>query len=134
MEKLFLNNAVISKGYGDDAAIRFGEKGGAFFTVGIPKFDKNAEGNTRWVNLNVKAFGDVGERVKTLKLNAGSRIAIEGDFDIDSFEKKDGTKGSVPVVIARTIEYAASKPADKTEKATETKETAGEDYPDDLPF
>ena len=85
MMKIFISDAVVSRGYDGAPAIRLfnSENGGEFavFQVGIRKYDSRAENNHRWVNLKVKAFGDLCERIKKMSLKEGSFISLCGDYD-----------------------------------------------------
>ena len=80
MMKIFISDAVVSRGYDGAPAIRLfnSENGGEFavFQVGIRKYDSRAENNHRWVNLKVKAFGDLCERIKKMSLKEGSFISL----------------------------------------------------------
>ena len=59
MMKIFISDAIVSKGYDGAPAIRFfnSENGGEFavFQIGKRKYDSREENNHRWVNLKVKA-------------------------------------------------------------------------------
>ena len=83
MMKIFISDAVVSRGYDGAPAIRLfnSENGGEFavFQVGIRKYDSRAENNHRWVNLKVKAFGDLCERIKKMSLKEGSFLSLCGD-------------------------------------------------------
>ena len=44
-------------------SLKFSEDGNVVrFRIGERVYDKNAENNTRWVNINIKAFGNVALR------------------------------------------------------------------------
>lgn len=110
MNVFTLTNCVVSKGYEDNPAIRFNnnENGSsAFFRVGEKVYDKRAPDNHRWNNWNVKAFGNVVERIQKMKLDAGSYITITGRMDMDTWDD-NGTKKSSPVVILTDVEYSYS--------------------------
>ena len=87
MMKIFISDAVVSRGYDGAPAIRLfnSENGGEFavFQVGIRKYDSRAENNHRWVNLKVKAFGDLCERIKKMSLKEGSFQDGEDPSDWD---------------------------------------------------
>lgn len=93
MMKIFISDAVVSRGYDGAPAIRLfnSENGGEFavFQVGIRKYDSRAENNHRWVNLKVKAFGDLCERIKKMSLKEGSFISLCGDYDEERWTDKD---------------------------------------------
>lgn len=65
MFKVIATDVVISKGYDGAPALKFSENGESVrFRIGKKVYDTRAENNTRWVNLSVKAFGPVCERIK----------------------------------------------------------------------
>ena len=60
MLQFIATNAVISRGFDNKAALKFSDDGNIVrFRIGERVYDKNAENNTRWINLNVKAFGNL---------------------------------------------------------------------------
>lgn len=64
MLKVFGTQVVISRGYDGAAAIKFSEKGDAVrFRIGKKVYDPSATDNTRWINLAVKGFGPICERI-----------------------------------------------------------------------
>lgn len=77
MLKVFATQVVISRGYDGAAAIKFSEKGDAVrFRIGKKVYDPNAENNARWVNLAVKGFGPICERIKKMQLKDGSFVNL----------------------------------------------------------
>lgn len=108
MNKIIITGAVISRGYGTQPAIRFYEEGSwARFKIGQRIYDKRAENNTRWLNLNVKAFGALAERISKMGLKEGSCINLIGRLDEASWED-NGEKKHQFVVLLDEIEYASS--------------------------
>ena len=131
---------VVSKGFDGAEAVKFNESGSlASFRCGFSRYDKRAEGNKRWENVQCKAFGEVAQRVKGMKLSAKARINISGTFDFDSWEK-DGKTQKAPVFIVEDIEYANSLPKGEKNDAAPAAAAApaGDTYEvvddDDLPF
>ena len=115
MLKLIITEAVVSKGYNDDPAVRYfssnSENAGqvANFRIGKRVYDSKAEKNHRWLNFTVKAFGDMCERVKRMKLNDGSYINIIARYDEETWETKDTHETRTGVVLyLDEIEYASS--------------------------
>lgn len=110
MLKLVATQAVVSKGYNGAPALTFSEEGNFVrFRIGRKKYDPRAENNTRWVNLSVKAFDSMCERVKKMKLKEGSYVSLVGEFDMDSWQDSNtGENKSGPVIILEDIEYAFS--------------------------
>ena len=77
------------------------------FQVGIRKYDSRAENNHRWVNLKVKAFGDLCERIKKMSLKEGSFISLCGDYDEERWTDKDTGEGrSAPVIVLDDIKFS----------------------------
>ena len=108
MFKVIATDVVISKGYDGAPALKFSENGESVrFRIGKKVYDTRAENNTRWVNLSVKAFGPVCERIKKMQLKESSFINILGRLDEDVWE--DSTtheKRSAMVVILDEINVA----------------------------
>jgi len=106
MMKVFVTGAVISKGFDGAPALRFHENGGLVqFKIGKSVYDKNAENKKRYINIVVKAFGAVSERIEKMKLKEGSYINIIGRLDEDVWED-DGNKKSRFVIIVDEIEFS----------------------------
>ena len=105
MLKLIITEAVVSKGYNDDPAVRYfssnSENTGqvANFRIGKRVYDSKAENNHRWLNFTVKAFGDMCERVKRMKLKEGSYINIIARYDEETWETKDTHETRTGVVL-----------------------------------
>ncbi|BDF58750.1 hypothetical protein CE91St36_15670 [Christensenellaceae bacterium] len=121
MLKVFATDVVISKGYDGAPALKFSEKGDSVrFRIGKKVYDTRANNNYRWVNLAVKAFGTVCERIKKMQLKESSYVNIVGRLDEDVWE--DPTtheKRSAMVVILDEIEYCFSG-GNKQKEAGET--------------
>ena len=104
MMKMFISDAIVSRGYDGAPAIRFfssENSGGEFavFQIGKRKYDSRAENNHRWVNLKVKAFGDACERIKKMKLKEGSSINLVADYDEECWkDKESGEERSSPAL------------------------------------
>lgn len=109
MLKFIATDVVVSKGYDDKPALRYSEDGSSVrFRIGKRVYDKREEENHRWLNINVKAFGDLCERIKKMKLDAGSFIHLEGRYDEDVWDDENGKTMRMPVVILTDIEYSYS--------------------------
>ena len=112
MLKMIVTSAVVSKGYNENPAIRFfeGEKGQKIY-------DSRAENNHRWINLTVKGFGEICERIKKMKLKEGSYINLIARYDEDSWEDREtGATRTAPVLILDEIEYSSSGGGQKNGK------------------
>lgn len=110
MFKVIATDVVVSKGFDGAPALKFSENGESVrFRIGKKVYDTRAENNSRWVNLSVKAFGAVCERIKKMQLKESSFVNILGRLDEDVWE--DATtheKRSMMVVILDEIEYCSS--------------------------
>ena len=140
MLKLFAMEVIVSKGYDNAPALRFSEKGDSVrFRIGARVYDTRAEGNTRWVNLSVKAFGTVCDRVKRMQLKEGSRINLVGRFDEDVWEDtKTHEKKSASVIILDELEYCYTgtgekKPGDGQRAAAGTQASPSPSVAGDMP-
>lgn len=104
MMKMFISDAIVSRGYDGAPAIRFfnSENGNgefAVFQIGKRKYDSRADNNHRWINLKVKAFGDACERIKKMKLKEGSSVNLVGDYDEESWkDRESGEERSSPAL------------------------------------
>lgn len=134
MFKVFGTNAVVSKGYENNPALKFVGKDDSCvqFRVGEKVYDTSAENNTRWVNHSVKAFGDVCERIKKMQLKEGSLINFTGTLTEEVWTEGEGdkkTKKSAQFIVLDSIEYTSGgskKPANDTQAqgSTQKKDTA----------
>ena len=117
MLKVFATQVVVSPGYEGAPALRFSEKGDAVrFRIGKKVYDPHAENECRWINLSVKAFGPVCERIKKMQLKDGSFINLTGRLDEDVWaDKTTGERKTSMVIILDDIEYASG--GGKKEKA-----------------
>ena len=87
MFKVIATEVVISKGFEGAPALRFSENGDSVrFRIGKKVYDTRAENNHRWVNLSVKAFGPLCERIKKMQLKEGSFVNLLGRLDEDVWE------------------------------------------------
>ena len=90
MFKTFATNVVVSKGYEGAAALSFSENGESVrFRIGQKIFDNRVEGNYRWQNISVKAFGAVCERIKKMKLKEVSFINLTARLDEEKWTEQE---------------------------------------------
>ena len=108
MFKTFATNVVVSKGYEGAAALKFSENGESVrFRIGQKVYDSRVEGNYLWLNISVKAFGSVCERIKKMKLKEGSFVNLTARLDEEKWTDQETKKEkSQHVLIAEDIEYA----------------------------
>lgn len=124
MLKAIATDVVISRGYDNAPAIRYTEteNGGtmARFRVGKRTYDPQTKENSRWINLSIKAFGPVCERMKKMALKEGSYVNLLGRLDEDAWtDQKTGEKKSMMVIVLDEIEYASGAPRSKDEQKSE---------------
>lgn len=121
MFKVIATDAVISKGYDGAPALKYSESGESVrFRIGKKVYDTRAKNNHRWVNLSVKAFGAVCDRIKKMQVKEGSFINILGRLDEDVWEDQTThEKKSAIVVILDEIEYCASGANRQQKESTE---------------
>ena len=110
MFKVIASEVVVSKGFDNKPAIKFSEKGDFVrFRIGTKVYDSRADKNHRWINVGVKAFGPLCERIRKMQLKEGSFVTLIGRYDEDIWEdEKTKEKRSVPVIILEDIEYCFS--------------------------
>ena len=110
MFKVIATDVVISKGYDGAPALKFTESGESVrFRIGKKVYDTRAENNARWMNISVKAFGPVCERIKKMQLKESSFINILGRLDEDIWEDSvTHEKKSAMVIILDDIEFCSS--------------------------
>lgn len=118
MLAVLITGAVISKGFQDEPAIKVSDSGKAvWFRVGKKVYDSQAEDNRRWININVKGFNYMAERIQKMQLKEGVYVNIRGRLDEDVWTDKEGNTRKNLVVIAEDIEYAGGKSKDDPEDA-----------------
>ncbi len=125
MMLLTITDAVISRGFNNAPAIHFFEGNtGAGFTIGQAVYDKKAENNTRWVNLNVIVPGEMLEQIRRMKLKEHSHINLTGSFDMrPSIDKSTGELRSWPTVRALKLEYATGAVKSEVEPSVKPADT-----------
>lgn len=108
MFKTFATNVVVSKGYEGAEALRFSENGESVrFRIGQKVYDSRVEGNYRWLNISVKAFGGICERIRKMKLKEGSFVNLTARLDEEKWTDQETKKErSQHVLIVEDIEYA----------------------------
>ena len=100
MFKVFATDVVVSKGYDNSSALKFSDDGTSVrFRIGKKVYDTRAENNTRWVNVSVKAFGVLCDRIKKMQLKEGSFIHIAGRLDEDNWVDTTTNEKKSQIVI-----------------------------------
>ena len=118
MLKFFATDVSVSKGYDGSPALRFSESDGVSrvrFRVGKRVYDSRCENNHRYINLRVKASGDLCERIRKMKLKEGSFINISGRYDEETIKDDEtGKEKTYPIII---LDEATSALDNDTEAA-----------------
>ena len=119
MLKTIITDAIVSPGYEGAPALKFSEKGDAArFRIGKKVYDPKEEDNHRWINLSVKAFGPLCQRLEKMKLKEGSFVNLSGRLDEDTWEdKRTGEKHSAMVIVLDEIEYSGGSRKKEPEAA-----------------
>lgn len=87
------------------------------------RFDKE---KTDWFNCTV--FGALAEKVASVYVKKGTKVAITGRIEFNDYEKEDGTKVKTHTVIVEELELLGGKSESEEPELKEVK-------PDDaLPF
>ncbi len=127
MFKVFATDAVISKGYDNTSALKFSDNGESVrFRIGKKVYDSRADNNTRWVNISVKAFGPLCERIKKMQLKEGSYVHLSGRLDEESWVDADNKNRSQSIIILEDIEYASGGGNKTAKDKQETAQDAGQ--------
>ena len=127
---LILENAVISRGYGDNPAIRFndGEKGSlARFSVGKKMYHPRADDKTKWANIQVKTDRpDLIEQIKRMQLKEGSWVNLKGEIRVEAWQDqttKEEKEGYVLYLASVSYSGSSSGKSKNSDSATEVSET-----------
>lgn len=87
--------------------------------------NQNGERETDFINIQV--WGKQAENLDKY-CGKGSKIAIEGELRIDTYEKSDGSKGYKTYVLVSNVEFLDTKKKEEEEKPTiEVNEEVKED-------
>lgn len=134
MLAVLITGALISKGYQEEPAIKVSDSGKAvWFRIGKKVYDSQAEDNRRWVNLNVKGFNYMVERVQKMQLREGVYVNIRGRLDEDVWTDKSGETRRSLYVIAEDIEYAGGKSKEDSEDTVQARQPEKAPLPTEAP-
>lgn len=89
------------------------------------RFDKE---KTDWFNCTV--FGALAEKVASVYVKKGTKVAITGRIEFNDYEKEDGTKVKNHTVIVEELELLGGKSESEEPELTPVKD----DKSDNLPF
>jgi single-strand DNA-binding protein len=121
-------NAIISKGYNGEDAIKFSRTDDkitlARFKCGVSVYDSKSDDNKRWINFTVKAFNNVAKRVESMKLHEGSHVNLSGRVEQESYTGQDGKTLKNFVFYAEDVEYASYTEKKEQSNAPRTQQPA----------
>lgn len=108
---LFIGTDVcVSKGFDGKPALRFYETDSGpkvRFRAGKRVYDSRCENNYRYINLRLKASGDVCERIRKMKIKEGSFINITGEYDEEVLtDDKTGETKTLPVINLLKVKFS----------------------------
>lgn len=109
--------------YGDPQA-RTSQAGKSFTTAKVKADGK--DGSSLWIS--VVAFGDLAERLLTMKAN--NAVALSGKLEVSAYTAKDGTPAAGLSVVCDELAALKAKPRPKPSPAS-APVAAG--FDDDLP-
>jgi len=120
MNKVMITSAIISKGYEGKLAFRYNEtRDCVHFKIGYTVYDKRAENNSRWININVTAFKPLVERIEKMGLKEGSYISVSGKLDENVWEDKStNSTNRAFVIILDEVEISSGSGSKKQSNVT----------------
>jgi len=142
-----INTITISGNVGKDAVLRVTPNGKHISSFSLPAksgFGDNEK--TSW--LNCKMFGAMAEKLSTAIVK-GAKVTVTGEFVIEEWDRKDGTKAQTPTILVRDIDlpprgtpgndsprqHAASQPQRQQQRASPSQSNEPPmDFDDDIPF
>jgi len=143
-----INTITISGNVGKDAVLRVTPNGKHISSFSLPAksgFGDNEK--TSW--LNCKMFGAMAEKLSTAIVK-GAKVTVTGEFVIEEWDRKDGTKAQTPTILVRDIdlpprgtpgndqprEQSSSQPQRQKQQRASTPQPSEPpmDFDDDIPF
>lgn len=89
-----------------------------------PRTNQNGERETDFINIQV--WGKQAENLDKY-CGKGSKIAIEGELRVDTYEKSDGSKGYKTYVLVSNVEFLDTKKKEEEKPTIEVNEEVKED-------
>lgn len=104
-----MNNITVTGNIGRSPELQFTPQNMAVLKFSVADTrGKDDKKHTSWHNVVV--FGEQAQAVAD-KLDKGSRVIVTGRLQIDSYEKKDGTKGTRIEIVADEVGLSLRYPA-----------------------
>lgn len=89
-----------------------------------PRTNQNGERETDFINIQV--WGKQAENLDKY-CGKGSKIAIEGELRVDTYEKSDGSKGYKTYVLVSNVEFLDTKKKEEEKPTIEINEEVEQD-------
>lgn len=142
-----INNVTIIGRLTRDAELKYSNSGTAIceFALAVNNAKKKGE---EWVDepsfFDVTLFGRQGEAIQQYMVK-GKQVGVEGRLKQQRWQNQEGQNRSKVVIIAETVQLLRSKGEDTggtsatpaTRRPTQSRpaaSSAGDDFPDDIPF
>jgi single-strand DNA-binding protein len=125
-----MNKIIVTAVLGRDIELKYTTGGAAIGSCSVAvkrKFVKEGYQDTDW--MNIKALGKRAETMAQY-LSKGSKVLIEGSFQIDQYEK-DGEKKTFPYIMVDNFEFLDSK---KKETHEDNFHAVDDSEMDSIPF
>lgn len=91
--------------------------------------NQNGERETDFINIQV--WGKQAENLDKY-CGKGSKIAIEGELRVDTYEKSDGSKGYKTYILVSNVEFLDTKKKEEEKLTIEVNEEVKEDIFEDF--
>lgn len=100
-----INSLTISGNLGQDPSLKFLDDGTSI-TSGTIAYSRGQKDKTIW--LKYTAFGKVGEVIAEY-CKQGDTLTLQGRFDVDEWQTKEGEKRSQNVIIVTNVQLPPKK-------------------------
>jgi single-strand DNA-binding protein len=141
--KDMVNKAIIIGNLGSDPELSYTPNGIASckFSVATSESwkDRNGQKQERAEWHKIQVWKTSAENCNKY-LKKGSKVYIEGKIQTDSWEDKEGSRKYFTVIVASTVQFLSTAPAEKLDEQTMQEKFPGASKPDtnftadDIPF
>ena len=109
-----MNNITVTGNVGRDPELKFSNSGMAVLKFSVADTTgKDDKKKTSWHDIVV--FGDQAQQVAE-HVKKGTRLIISGRLVIETYEKKDGSKGKRVEIVADEVGVSVRFPKDKVQQ------------------
>lgn len=113
-----MNNITVTGNVGRDPELKYTAGGMAVLKFSVADTrGKDDKKQTSWHDIVV--FGEQAESVAA-QVSKGTRVIVAGRIQVDTYEKKDGTKGKKVEVVADEIGVSVRFAADPVKAVAKT--------------